>query len=574
MLQVPGGTNKKTEIIMSSQASDSNRLFLRFQSKRETAENKFQLPFIGIFHDTSSPTIAPTIRADKSQSSSSETHSRLRLGGFHLPTVVNYSTFLTILLTMWVSYLILPKGARKYMCNAYPKRYKRSSPHRVIRVLGRYDHHFKNEGGIAFSHTESSEQSSASSMNSTYYRGNQKFIAVKRGSPVGKASIGHPSAIMTIKRSNITHSNSSDHSGVMSERDKFLRASSSDLSSIITKNNNQSSETITYTGHGIWGKPKQFVRKRIIGDGEDTQEAHGSLSKDEDISILSNGQNCIEDKNSAKKTHQAPLTSVESFSSNFYSSTGGSVSVKENEIEASPIHPDQTCGHSPPSQMVLSSTLLSFRDPGIRLFAHGTQCQPRRIWIRLDANKEQLLWRTENVAASNGIFGNDNDRVTLGQVHEIPLMQVLFVDVGKTTAALQLLDIHEDYCFSILTNGGSLDLQASNKLERDALVSCMCLILDTVYNHLPPDRSWRRINDAATSVSNSSSSIGGGKNREQNNGWQDELKAIDSQSSESMVSNNLIPYSSSSSNYASSSATGSDVFHGVDLGVSANFGEI
>jgi len=69
----------------------------------------------------------------------------------------------------------------------------------------------------------------------------------------------------------------------------------------------------------------------------------------------------------------------------------------------------------------------------------------------------------------------------MGPIHEIPLFDILYVDVGKTTAALKRLEetvIPEDFCLSLLTKGGSLDLVAGDLEERDSLVSCFCWILD------------------------------------------------------------------------------------------------
>mmetsp|Transcript_30155 Transcript_30155/g.46138 ORF Transcript_30155/g.46138 Transcript_30155/m.46138 type:complete len:873 (-) Transcript_30155:35-2653(-) len=175
--------------------------------------------------------------------------------------------------------------------------------------------------------------------------------------------------------------------------------------------------------------------------------------------------------------------------------------------EPSPIHPNAPYNqHRVPSQMVLSSTLTSLREPGIRLHAHGTQCDPRRIWIQLNPHTEVIEWKTEQIVNRSEGDGSE-PKFSLGPVHIIKLRDVVFVDVGKTTAALQLLQekkgvsdgsgsgganssserknantcITNEMCLSILTRNGSLDLNAANKLERDALVSCFCLILDTIH---------------------------------------------------------------------------------------------
>ncbi len=575
---------------MSSKEIESESIVVSFP---ETPQNELQMSFLRKrrYQNTTSPSPAPSFQNDNGQQFRSASSSKSKLGGFHLPTVVNYSTFLTISLTLWVSYLIVPSGLRKHLCNAHPKRYKRSNPNRVIRVLAKTNEeaHIKKHD-IAFIHSKSSDLSNSSSVTSTLYRGNQKFVAVKRGSPIknnyGETSFGQPNSLQRRNDDSLGSSTwesddaNNNISGVMAAR-KLMQANSSDLSSIIT--NNQHSETMSSTGHAIWGTP---ARKRIIEDGENSSTYHplGALSVDK-VSSFSNHH--------SSKPSRA-LSEVGSYASTFYASmhsgeTGGSASAGNNtnsDFEASPVHPDETCSHTIPSQMVLSSTLMSFRDPGIRLLAHGTQCQPRRIWIRLDVNNELLSWRTENVIESNSMSdGSESDLVTLGQVHEIPLDQVLFIDVGKATAALKLVDVHDDYCFSILTNGGSLDLQASNKLERDAIVSCMCLILDTVYSHLPPEKSWRRLNEAINSVGSSSfsntleSNIDTIFSSSSMNNQDDIYRALDLQTqSESTNSKNITPYvsSSSSSYYGTDSDVSSNVFDGVDLGskVSRRFGEI
>jgi hypothetical protein len=180
--------------------------------------------------------------------------------------------------------------------------------------------------------------------------------------------------------------------------------------------------------------------------------------------------------------------------------------IEERHSEPSPVHPNSRSDHRVPSQMVLSSTLTSLREPGIRLFAHGTQCEPRRIWIQLEVYKELIEWRTESKSKTG-----DKTAVVLGSKHTISLKDVIYVDVGKTTAALQLLsedEVSSDLCFSILTKNGSLDLNAGNKLERDALISCFCLILDTIYLDHPDGLCWRDLYTADSSVASESTTHG------------------------------------------------------------------
>ena len=56
-----------------------------------------------------------------------------------------------------------------------------------------------------------------------------------------------------------------------------------------------------------------------------------------------------------------------------------------------------------------------------------------------------------------------------------------------------------------MTQNGSLDLQASSKLERDALVSCFSMILDDVHTE-----DWRAIYEATPEPSMANSSIANG----------------------------------------------------------------
>jgi hypothetical protein len=83
---------------------------------------------------------------------------------------------------------------------------------------------------------------------------------------------------------------------------------------------------------------------------------------------------------------------------------------------------------------------------------------------------------------------------------------VLYIDVGKKTTALKRLDdvkVPDPTCFSLLTQNGSLDLQASSKLERDALVSCFSMILDDVH----ANANWRELYEASPDPSLANSSV-------------------------------------------------------------------
>lgn len=102
----------------------------------------------------------------------------------------------------------------------------------------------------------------------------------------------------------------------------------------------------------------------------------------------------------------------------------------------------------------------------------------------------------------------------MGPIHEIPLFDILYVDVGKTTAALKRLEetvIPEDVCLSLLTNGGSLDLVAGDLEERDSLVSCFCWILDGLRLDAGVGGGEGEGSDWRDLVSGSGSGISGGE---------------------------------------------------------------
>eukprot|EP01083_Nonionella_stella_P064292 167420_1 len=68
---------------------------------------------------------------------------------------------------------------------------------------------------------------------------------------------------------------------------------------------------------------------------------------------------------------------------------------------------------------------------------------------------------------------------------------------AKATTALRTMEnaaIPENLCLSLLTKEGSLDLEASDGLERDALVNCFSLVLDEVHA-----QNWRDVYRAPSS---------------------------------------------------------------------------
>jgi hypothetical protein len=181
---------------------------------------------------------------------------------------------------------------------------------------------------------------------------------------------------------------------------------------------------------------------------------------------------------------------------------------------SNPPSPEHPALKKIPPNKVIAETMARLQGRGIRLIAHGVHCDPKRVWIRLqdeneDENEEpSITWQTEFPRRIPNQSGQVSIVLMRGSLHKIALKNILFIDVGKKTQALNLAKgVPDVTCLSLLTQNGSLDLQANSKLERDSLVSCMSMILDDVH-----DEDWRALYQASPepSLANSSTAIGGG----------------------------------------------------------------
>ncbi|KAL3939138.1 MAG: hypothetical protein SGBAC_006083 [Bacillariaceae sp.] len=188
-------------------------------------------------------------------------------------------------------------------------------------------------------------------------------------------------------------------------------------------------------------------------------------------------------------------------------SSGGSASPPRNHPGAHPTTPDRTprknlevppspdhpALHTIPPNKIIAETMARLQNRGIRLVAHGVHCNPKRVWIKLDDESTSVTWQTEFPRRVPNQSGQVSIVLMRGSLHRIALCNVLYIDVGKKTNALQKLpeSVPAPCCFSLLTQNGSLDLQANSKLERDALVSCFSMILDDVHSE-----DWRAIYEA------------------------------------------------------------------------------
>ena len=166
-------------------------------------------------------------------------------------------------------------------------------------------------------------------------------------------------------------------------------------------------------------------------------------------------------------------------------------------IRASPTFglPPPSPGHPAiqrlPSAKILNETMQRLKTRGIRLVAHGVASESKRVWIKLEDDTTSLSWQTEFPRKIPNQSGEVSLVMMRGALHRIALPNVLYVDVGKKTNALMKIenqDVLDSTCFSLLTQNGSLDLQANSRLERDALVSCFSMVLDEVHT-----QDWRSL---------------------------------------------------------------------------------
>jgi hypothetical protein len=120
--------------------------------------------------------------------------------------------------------------------------------------------------------------------------------------------------------------------------------------------------------------------------------------------------------------------------------------------------------------------------------------------------QHSLSWQTEFPRQITDASGRSSIVLFRGTTHKIDLATVLYVDVGKKTSALlktnntntdaEASSVPATTCFSLLTGNGSLDLQTNSRLERDALVACLSMVLDQVHQ----THEWRRLYEESTIV--------------------------------------------------------------------------
>jgi hypothetical protein len=181
--------------------------------------------------------------------------------------------------------------------------------------------------------------------------------------------------------------------------------------------------------------------------------------------------------------------------------TPKSWNISTPEAPPSPKHPAIS---KTPTEDIVNETMDRLKGRGIRLIAHGVQCEPKRVWIRLEEDTTSVTWQTEFPRRVPTVSGDVSIVLMRGSLHKIALPNVLYIDVGKKTTALKKLqnkNVLDSLCFSLLTQNGSLDLQTNSSLERDALVSCFSMVLDQIHT-----QDWRKLYEESPPPSQATSS--------------------------------------------------------------------
>ena len=377
--------------------------------------------------------------------------------------LLHYVYFMSCGMFAFFIYLILPRGVRVQYCNSYPKYYARSS--RYLAMKSKRNNQNQSINGMAgndghyWDNVIMTQSQNNAKYNNVYSSHHPNASGLEEGHEIP------PSISLTGSRQNRS----------------IYRNQSNGNSHIGNSNSRNSNESSSSSIH-----PSPIQPKILYGNNNNNNNYNNNNNKNNN-----NGNN------------------NDRANSSIYSDTQPS-----SHHEPSSRHPDESI--PPVSDVVVSATMQELRDPGLRLIAHGTKTKARGIWLQLYPT--MLIWQTEvsqSKKKNNKSFSNEStsnaspststnssfspkNNILRGKEHRVPLVDILYVDVGKHTDAFRKVEntsLLEDVCFSLLTKRGSLDLQTFDKVQRDALVSCFSLVLDEIH----ATKDWRNIHKAPSS---------------------------------------------------------------------------
>ena len=191
----------------------------------------------------------------------------------------------------------------------------------------------------------------------------------------------------------------------------------------------------------------------------------GAIGSNEAMISLNQKMQNIRQRSNSSNLDMAPIHSDRS------------KTIQHISTEASPMGADD---------LSVAAVMQQLRDPGLLITAHGSRGKPKTV--RLQLVNSAITWRTENRKKPPGMAPGIPPKI--GKVHSVPLTNIMYIDAGKQTTALRRMEnssVPETLCFSLLTKEGSLDLEASSPLERDALVTSFTLVLDEIHSQ----NNWR-----------------------------------------------------------------------------------
>ena len=116
-------------------------------------------------------------------------------------------------------------------------------------------------------------------------------------------------------------------------------------------------------------------------------------------------------------------------------------------------------------------------DPDLTLLTAFTSVLRQGITISLHTIKgvKQI-----NLTLSGTELKWQSLKVFVRKISKLDIKDILYIEMGKKTTSFKLpgaSSVLDDYCFSLITNQESIDLEASSKVERDALAQGFAILI-------------------------------------------------------------------------------------------------
>ena len=129
--------------------------------------------------------------------------------------------------------------------------------------------------------------------------------------------------------------------------------------------------------------------------------------------------------------------------------------------------PVATSDLSAGTSTTLAWALRGILSDGVNMIQHGATGPA--VQVHLSLRKNVLYW-------SGG-------RPVNGR-RELPIPEIMFIDIGKNTAGFvsghSAKQVDQDLCFSLVTSDQSLDLEATSKMEREAMAQGFSMLMATI----------------------------------------------------------------------------------------------